>query len=75
MEITEIHHCKLTDQVTIKTTQSSKAITATALGILKQDAEGRPIHIVLDRLVFDDIELKGMWQAKGCFVTELVRHH
>lgn len=75
MELSEIHHCKLTDQVTIKTTQSSKAITAKALGVLAHDAEGRPTHIVLDRLVFNDTELTGQWQANGCFVTELVRRN
>jgi hypothetical protein len=78
MQITTVHHCKETQQVTVQTSNSSTAITARCLGVLATDSGGNPTHLVLDRLLFsggENDKLTGVWSAKGCYVTELVKTH
>lgn len=78
MQITSVHHCTDTQQITIRTTNSSTAITAQCLGVLAKDSSGKATHLVLDRLLFsaeEKVKLCGHWSVSGCYVTELIKNH
>lgn len=60
--------------VLVEVSTSSNKLQAQSLAV-EQDEQGKPIKLVLDRLLFNQSDLNRLnnskWSAAGSFVTEL----